>query len=69
MKKLLGLAFVAIFMMSMASTKQIKQSSEERYACFEWADTMATYVGFKNGLTHEEEYNAFVYYYDTCMNQ
>jgi hypothetical protein len=65
MKKLLGLTFVAVFMMSMASNQE-QGAFEVKKDCFTLANNAATAIGQIYNMDHETEYYVFEQLFDDC---
>ena len=42
---------------------------EDSPACFDYADSAATIIGFWQGYNHAQEFAIFEYYYNSCINQ
>lgn len=67
MKKLLGLTFVAVFMMSMTSSNQVMKKDKTEQECYDasvnYANSMSNFYSYHPKIQHA----IAGAYYDGCM--
>lgn len=60
---------IAVVAALLLMSSNINANNENSPECFEWADSVATNLGFEQGWTHAEEHQVFLILYDECVNQ